>query len=138
MPSDNEKNISQGGGQLRGEGANQLLKRISSMLSELLERDEIASIDLGEEKLDQWDYARLQEVLGWGDIEADLGEPVATRVLSTAIPGVWWVSHLNEDGEVIAEFIEVGYCPEVMIASVEEVRDGWGLLRARRLALRFE
>jgi hypothetical protein len=55
----------------------------------------------------------------------------SSQIISTGIPGVWLVQHLDSMEQVVDEFIEVNYCPEVLIATGEDVREGRDALKAR-------
>lgn len=111
--------------------ARALLNEIVALLGSLLESGEGGSIDLARVPLGEGDYALLEEVLGEGEVHAELETLGATRVFETAIPGVWWVSHFNAADELIAEFIEVAFCPEILLSPAEDVRDGLDALRDR-------
>lgn len=116
----------------RGTGnARALLNEIASMLSSLLESGEGGSVDLARVPLDDADYALLEEVLGEGEVHAELETLGMTRVIETAIPGVWWVTHFNATDELIAEFIEVAFCPEILLSPADDVREGLEALRER-------
>lgn len=122
----------------KGENAEAILNEIIILLQELLNQDSNSSIDLRKLPLSRWDYEKLQELLGLGEIHAEVGDPVTFAVNETGYSGVWWITHYNEEGEVIAEFIEISYCPEVLIAAVEDVSEGVEALRARSSALRLK
>lgn len=114
--------------------ADAVLRELKEMLRQLLEKDENSSIDLLALPLSSWDYDKLREVLGIGGIQAEVSNGSQLLVEQTGIPGIWWISQFDEEGTVIGEFIEVNYCPEALIAPVEEVADGLSVLRARLLA----
>ncbi len=108
-----------------------LLNEIASLLQHLLETGESASIDLARLPLSSEDYDLLDEVLGEGEVQAEVSALGATEVVETGIPGVWWVTHYNADEEVMAEFIEVAFCPEILRSAAEDVNEGLESLRAR-------
>jgi hydrogenase-1 operon protein HyaF len=110
-----------------------LLREIESLLRSLVERDEGGSIDLRSLPLTENDLVQLEEALGEGEVAAQVDSLGFSRVWETAVSGVWWVSHENEEGEVIGEFIEVTYCPEILITPTEDVKESWQALRARLL-----
>jgi hypothetical protein len=115
----------------RGDNAHALLHEIVKLLEQLLEHDEPSHIDLRAIPLGQEDMQMLAEVLGEGDINAEVLEPANTRISATGIPGVWWVVQLDESEQLIGEFIEINYCPEALIAISEDIRDGREALKAR-------
>ena len=108
-----------------------LLHELDDMLQHLLETDEAGSIDLGRLPMNEQDYALLYEILGTGEVEATVNSMGVTLVQESEIPGVWWVSHHNETGDTMAEFIEVTYCPEILLTPVEDVREGLDVLKGR-------
>lgn len=115
----------------QGENAYALLHELVNLLHQLLSRDEPSHIDLRAIPLSQKDMTLLAETLGEGDVFAEVADFGLTRVRQTGIPGVWWVVHLDDEEQVIAEFIEVNYCPEVLITPTEDIRDGRAALQAR-------
>ncbi len=115
----------------QGENAYALLHELVNLLHQLLSRDEPSHIDLRAIPLSQQDMTLLAETLGEGDVFAEVADFGLTRVRQTGIPGVWWVVHLDDEEQVIAEFIEVNYCPEVLITPTEDIRDGREALQAR-------
>jgi hydrogenase-1 operon protein HyaF len=110
-----------------------LLREIDSLLKSLVETDTGGSIDLRSLPLSESDLTQLEEALGEGEVLAQVDSLGLSRVRETAIAGVWWVTHENEEGQVIAEYVEVTYCPEILITPTEDVRESWQALRARLL-----
>lgn len=115
----------------RGENGYALLHELVELLKELLSRDEPGHIDLRAIPLNQQDMSILTEILGEGEVFAEVGGYGLTRVRQTGIPGIWWVVHLDDQEQLIAEFIEVNYCPEVLITPTEDIREGREALKAR-------
>lgn len=108
-----------------------VLHELEGLLKHLLESDEAGSIDLGRLPLNEQDYALLYTTLGMGEVEATVSSMGVTLVQEAEIPGIWWVSHQNEAGDTMAEFIEITYCPEILITPVEDVREGLDVLKGR-------
>ena len=115
----------------QGENGYVLLHEVVKLLQQLLSRDEPSHIDLGSLPLSRQDMTLLAETLGEGEVFAEVANYGLTRVRQTGIPGVWWVVHLDEEEQIISEFIEVNYCPEVLITPTEDIRDGREALKAR-------
>jgi hydrogenase-1 operon protein HyaF len=111
--------------------ARALLRELEAMLERFVERDERGSIDLRSLPLLPGDYERLRETLGTGEVSALVQAMGATEVHETAIPGIWWVRHFDEAGEVSAELIEVTDVPEILKTHPADVRRGWEALRER-------
>lgn len=119
-------------------GAMALLIEVAGLLQRLLDRGETGSIDLARLPLTDEDYGLLDEVLGEGEVHVEVMSPGPTEIVETGIPGVWWVTHYDADDEVMAEFIEVAYCPELLPSPREEVQEGLEGLRARLVAERLQ
>lgn len=119
------KNPSQGG------NGYAVLHELVELLQQLLIRDEPSHIDLRAIPLSQEDISLLEETLGEGEVFAEVGGYGLTRVRQTGVPGIWWVMHLDDEEHLIAEFIEINYCPEVLITPTEDIRDGRDALKAR-------
>jgi hydrogenase-1 operon protein HyaF len=108
-----------------------VLQHIVQMLDRLLEDEQPGHIDLRQHNLLAEDKVMLRHLLGENGTIADVRDYGNTQIQSTGIPGVWWVQHLDETEHVIGEFIEVNYCPEVLIAVTGDVREGREALKAR-------
>jgi len=122
----------------QGGNGRALLHEIVNLLLHLLDEDEPSHIDLRVMPLNQEDMDILMQTLGEGEVYAELANYGVTRIRQTGIPGVWWVVHLDEEEQVIAEFIEINYCPEAMITPVEDIRDGREALQARLFEVEME
>ncbi len=113
------------------DNARAVLSELEQMLKRLLDEGEESSIDLGGLPLGDEDYALLNEVLGEGEVHAEVDAVGMAEVQESGIPGIWWVLHYNEDEEVMAHFLEVTFCPELLSAPIEDVKEGLDALRAR-------
>jgi hydrogenase-1 operon protein HyaF len=102
-----------------------LLREISELLRRLLETGETAAIDLSALPLTPADLDWLREKLGEGEIAVTLQASGESTLNETACPGVWWVTHLNEQGVVSSQFIEVTFVPELVKAHPQDVKIGW-------------
>lgn len=108
-----------------------VLREIEQRLVLLLTKGDESSIDLSRLPFGPGDHALLVKTLGEGEVSAEINSLGATRVRETAIPGVWWVTHLNADDEVMAEFIEVTRCPAIVRTPQDDLQDGVMALRTR-------
>lgn len=115
----------------RGAAGQRLLHELVERLGRLLEADEPSHLELTAMGLDGADYALLRETLGEGEILAEVSNGGPVSVMESGYAGIWWVSHLDEEGQVMSEFLEVSYCPEVLIAEMDVVADGLNALKAR-------
>lgn len=114
-----------------GEPVNRILQSVVDMLDTLLKRDEPGHIDLGQLHLALEERAMLFEALGENGTRAEVLDYGHSLISSTGIAGVWLVQHLDDMEQVLDEFLEVNYCPEVLIAVTEDVREGRDALKAR-------
>ena len=111
--------------------ADPILYEIQSLLNDLVTSGKSASIDLRSLPLLPGDYEKLKEVLGQGEVSANIDAMGPTQVRETAIHGVWWVTHYNSDETVIAELIEVTALPGILRTHPADARVGLDLLQSR-------
>ncbi len=102
-----------------------LLRELAELLRNLLETGESSAIDLSALPLTPADLDWLQEKLGQGEIAVTLQANGESTLNETACPGVWWVTHRNEQDTVTAQFIEVAFVPELVKAHPRDVETGW-------------
>lgn len=114
----------------RGAAARELLHELLDLLEKLIREDEPSHIDLLAMELDEADYFLLQETLGEGEITAEVRNFGRIVVVESGYAGIWRVTHMDEQGQVLSDFIEVSYCPEVLIADSDTVEDGYNALKA--------
>ena len=111
--------------------ARSLLSEISAMLDALIASGRTGCIDLRRQPLSPRDHARLRDALGRGELTAELNCLGPTRIMETAISGVWWITHYREDGRPLSEFIEVTTCPDLLVTPAEDLPAGPRLLGSR-------
>ena len=102
----------------------QVLRDVEAMLEALVSCGETGSVDLKRSPLDREELARLREVLGRGEVAATLECLGETRVAETAVRGVWWISHHDENGGTVGEFLEVTACPELLVTDPRDLQLG--------------
>jgi hydrogenase-1 operon protein HyaF len=81
-------------------------------------------IDLRSLPLAPGEEERIEEILGIGEVRAELDALGLTIVQETRVSGVWLITHRNTDDEVVAKFIEVTRIPAILLAQDEDVRHG--------------
>ncbi len=108
-----------------------ILHEIRALLAALVDTGRGGSIDLRSLPLSPADAAALDAVLGEGEVRATIRALGETRVAETAIHGVWRVTHCNDGGEAIADFIEVCDAPDILKTHAADARAGLAMLRAR-------
>lgn len=101
-----------------------LLRELLEMVYRLLETGETSTIDLSALPLTPADLDWLREKLGSGEIRVTLQANGESTLDETACPGVWWVTHRNEQGAVTAQFLEVAFVPELVKAHPQDVAIG--------------
>lgn len=101
-----------------------VLREIAAMLQRLLATGETGAIDLTSLPFSPADREWLAQRLGRGEVEIRLMAAGLSTFNETACPGVWWVSHHNEAGVRVSEFIEVTRIPELVIAHPDDVKIG--------------
>ena len=112
-----------------------LLVELESLLQDLVEQGREGSIDLRSLPLSPGDLAFLEQHLGQGEVEVEVSALGPSSVQETAIHGVWWVRHYNSNDEIMAEFLEITHCPDIIRAHPADVRDSLEELRAKLVEL---
>ena len=108
-----------------------LLNEIATRLAILLERGESDSIDLRGLPLMPSEREALRNALGRGEVGAKVTALGEAEIYETAFPGVWWSQHRSENGETVAELIEICLQPAMLASHPADV--GIGLERMRKL-----
>jgi len=108
-----------------------LLREIETLLARLVEQGTGGAIDLQALPLNDADRALLAETLGTGEVQATVQALGPSEVRETAINGVWWITHRNNDGQVTAELIEVTTLPAILSTHPADARVGLARLRTR-------
>lgn len=98
-----------------------LLHEIRHALKRLADGGEGTTIDLRRLPLAPGEEERIEKILGSGEIRAELDALGPTIVRETSFPGVWFVTHKNTQGEVVARFIEVTRVPEILRSQQEDI-----------------
>ncbi|MBF0470058.1 MAG: hydrogenase expression/formation protein [Gammaproteobacteria bacterium] len=98
-----------------------LLQEISQLLRQLALSDENGVIDLRRSPLSPAQREALLTLLGQGEVSAELTVMGRSRVEETALAGVWWVTHYNEEGVVVAELLEIAPIPQILLSVEDEL-----------------
>lgn len=107
-----------------------LLHEVRHALARLLETGERSCIDLHSLPMGPGDEAVLEVVLGIGEVEASITALGNSSVVETSFPGVWLVTHRNEEGRIVSRFIEVTHVPRILESQVADIRSGYQRLGA--------
>ncbi|MBI5462727.1 MAG: hydrogenase expression/formation protein [Gammaproteobacteria bacterium] len=114
-----------------GANAQAILAELETALQALLDTGKEHSIDLRSLPLLPGELDYLQHTLGTGEVRVEIDALGKSDVRETAYRGVWWVAHYNTLDEVMAEFIEVSFCPDIVRAQRDDVRESLDALSAR-------
>lgn len=109
--------------------AKPLLHELAELLDRWVKSGETAAIDLASLPLTGGDYEELRAALGAGAVSAAAEAIGKTEVCETQFPGLWWVTHYNESGGVVANLLEVCDVPAILKAPAEDAAEG--LIRLR-------
>ncbi len=101
-----------------------LLRELAEQVKRLLDTGEPSAIDLSALPLTPADLDWLHDKLGSGEIAVTLQANGESTLNETACPGIWWVTHRNEQGAVTSQFVEVAFVPELVKAHPQDVAIG--------------
>lgn len=111
--------------------AQAILAELETGLRALLASGKEHSIDLRSLPLAPGELDYLREVLGTGEVRVEVNALGPSSVVETAIRGVWWVTHRNAADQVMAEFLEVSFCPDIVRSQRDDVQESLEHLNAR-------
>jgi len=101
-----------------------LLHEIRHALTRWLEQGEEHVIDLRSIPLAPGEEDSLLEQLGEGEVNARLSISGPSNIIETRYPGVWLITHYNENENIIGRFIEVCEVPGILKSQAEDSRAG--------------
>jgi hydrogenase-1 operon protein HyaF len=99
-----------------------LMAEIAGLMENLTARNISGSIDLLGLPLSAACLALLEQRLGTGEITATLTAAGSSEIRETSFSGVWWSSHADETGRIVAMLIDVALVPELLKADIDDVR----------------
>lgn len=106
-----------------------LLNEIIHALDRLLDDDEPTIIDLASLPFAPGELEELESALGQGELKAELDALGKSLIRETGYPGVWWLEHRNEAGEVVGRYIEITRTPEILMSQDADIGAGRAKLR---------
>ena len=92
-----------------------IMAEVARMLEALADKGESGSIDLRSLPLTDADRAQLEDLMGRGEVKAELEVSGDSTVWETSYPGAWWIRHHGAGGKVSSE--EISICPVPAILS---------------------
>lgn len=108
-----------------------LLAEIVARLEKLDENGETGMIDLNSLPFSPGEYEQLRQILGQGEVSARIEAIGPSEIIETHYPGVWWVTHYNVEGDIVADMIEIARLPEIIKSQPEDVHAGLERLKAQ-------
>jgi hydrogenase-1 operon protein HyaF len=114
-----------------GGGVAAVLSELVTLLEQLVRSETPAAIDLRSLPMSPQDRAELEQVLGEGEVRAEVSAQGLSTVRETRTSGVWWVEHRDAQGEPVAEFLEVTRIPQILSSALDEIAAAAATLRAQ-------
>ncbi len=105
-----------------------LLHEVRHALQRWLDDGEVTVIDLRSIPMGPGEEDRIVSELGRGEVQARMSALGPSEIFEARFPGVWLVTHWNNDEEVIGKFIEICDMPRLLMAQKEDIREGLELL----------
>jgi hydrogenase-1 operon protein HyaF len=106
-----------------------LLAEIATLLEKFIATGEAAEIDLKSLPMGALEYEQLRLALGQGEVAANLEAIGPSEIIETKYPGVWWVTHYNVEGDIVADLIEIARIPSLLQSQPEDMQAGLERLR---------
>ena len=107
-----------------------LLSEIAAHLERLIASGETSLIDLKSLPFAPGEYEQLRQTLGQGEVTAHIDAIGPSEIIETQYPGVWWLTHYNVEGDIVADMIEIAPIPNILQSQPEDVRAGLDRLHA--------
>ena len=105
--------------------ATAVLKEILASLNDLVQSGKTAVIDLrSRSRMSAGTYNYLKEALSAGEVTAVIDADLKVEITETQYPGVWWLTHLNDQGAIVTELIEITEMPDILRPHRAEIRSG--------------
>ena len=133
-PGDNLKDIPiyvQAGEDFSVGNIRALLAEIAARLEKLVSDGETGMVDLNSLPLAPSEYEQLRQTLGQGEVSARIEAIGPSEIIETRYPGVWWVTHYNVEGDIVADMIEIAHIPEILKSQPVDISEGLELLRVQ-------
>ncbi len=109
--------------------AKALLQQLHAMLETLVKKGQGNVIDLRAlPPLGVEGYQFLKETLGPGEVTAQIHSFGRSEIQETAYPGIWRITHFNQDGDTLTELIEVCFFPKILMSQQDDIIAGQGRL----------
>lgn len=107
-----------------------LLHEVRHALVHLLEAGVSGIIDLRGLPLAPGEEQKILEFLGVGEVRAELQALGRSEICESSYPGVWLVTHYDDQGAIQSRFIEITHIPQLLQAQHADIEDGHRRLQA--------
>lgn len=107
-----------------------LLHEVKHALDNLISNGKTAVIDLRSIPLAPGEEETILNTLGQGEVQAKLDVLGPSEIIETQYPGVWLVTHFNDDDDIIGRFIEITTMPDILRSQQEDVIEAYNRLAA--------
>lgn len=105
--------------------AKRLLHDVSEALVQLSDSGRMSVIDLKQvPRMTPDTYQYLKDNLSVGEARILIRADITIDILETAFPGVWWITHQSEQGDIVTEIIEVAPIPGILRPHRAEIAAG--------------
>jgi hydrogenase-1 operon protein HyaF len=105
--------------------ARKVLSEVKAALAEWLATGKAGAIDLKNvPRMGAETYQFLKDVLSTGEVTIVIEAKARVDIRETQYPGVWWVTHTNDRGDIVTEIIEITAIPAILKPHIAEVRHG--------------
>ncbi len=105
-----------------------LLHEIKHALDNLIETGQTTIIDLRSIPLAPGEEDKILNMLGQGEVLAQLNALGLSEVVETQYAGVWLITHYNDEEHIISRFIEVTTMPEILYSQTEDIMAAYSRL----------
>ena len=108
-----------------------LLAEIATLLEEFTRDGTCGNIDLNSLPFAPGEYEQLRQLLGQGEVSVHIEAVGPSEIIETRYPGVWWATHYNVEGDIVADTLEITDIPEIIKSQSADIATGLELLRAQ-------
>ena len=98
-----------------------VMAEVARMLEALAESGETGSIDLRSLPLTDADRDQLEQLMGRGEVKAELDISGESTVWETSYPGAWWIRHHGAGGRISSEEISICPVPAILAAHPADI-----------------
>lgn len=115
----------------RSDMVRSILSEVVTLLERWLEQGEPGILDLKSLPLSPADNQLLEETLGRGELTISMDVLGSSQMVETAFSGVWYVTHRNEQDQVLVKQIEVIDIPSIVLPQHSEVLSALERLKSK-------